>query len=120
MNARSKKTENKSYGPFSGTASKELDFDLTETIFESVPAALYEHVKLRVQQNLRCMETRDFCQPEGLVGAACWNEFDDDEKRMAAMCIGHLCQTGAVPLRAYDFGLTPPKGYGCLRSDQTV
>ena len=120
MNARTKKSVNKSYGPFSGTASKMLAFDLTETIFESVPAALYEHVKLRVEQNLRCLETHDHVQPEKLVGEDCWNEFDDEEKRMAEICIGYLCQSGAVPLRAYDFGLTPPLGYGFPQSDKTV
>ena len=91
MNARAKKSGNKSYGPFSGTASKTLAFDFTEAIFAFVPAALYEHVKLRVEQNLRCLETHGHIQPKELVGADCWNEFDDEEKRMAEICIGYLC-----------------------------
>lgn len=111
MNVRSKQSKTKSYGPFSGTASKELAFSLTETVFESVPAALYEHVKLRAEQNLRCMDSDGSFKTEDFVGADCWNEFDDEEKRMAAMCIGHLHQTGALPIDSSEFGLIPPKFY---------
>jgi len=111
MNARYKKTEPKSYGPFSGTASKELAFNLTETFFERVPAALYEHVKLRVEQNVRCLSSDDYFEPADLVGADCWNEFDDEEKRMAAMCIGHLYITGSLPLDSSGFRLTAPDSY---------
>lgn len=111
MNARYKKTEPKNYGPFSGTASKTLAFDLTETIWESVPAALYEHVKLRTEQNLRCLDSDGYFAPEDLVGADCWNEFDDAEKRMAAMCIGHLSHIGVLPICSSGFELIPPGSY---------
>lgn len=120
MNSRSKKTENKSYGPFSGKASKTLAFDLTETIFESVPAALYEHVKLRAEQNVRCLDSDGSFLIEDVVGAACWNELDAEEKRMAALCIGHLHQTGALPVDSSGFELIPPKYYYLRQSAGTV
>lgn len=116
MNSHSKKTEPKSYGPFSGTASKELAFDLTETFFELVPAALYEHVKLRVEQNVRCLRNDDYYLPETLVGADCWNEFNEEEKRTAEICIAHLCHSGAVRLGSSGFGLTPPMSYDLIGS----
>ncbi len=120
MNSRSMKSETKSYGPFSGKASKELAFDLTETIFHSVPAALYEHVKLRAEQNLRCLESDGSFVIEDVVGADCWSELDAEEKRMAAMCIGHLHQTGALPVDSSGFELTPPKYYYVRQSGETV
>lgn len=120
MNSRSMKSETKSYGPFSGRASKELAFDLTETISECVPAALYEHVKLRAEQNSRCLDSDGAFLIEDIVGADCWNELDAEEKRMAAMCIGHLHQTGALPVDSSGFELIPPKYYYVRQSDGTV
>jgi hypothetical protein len=103
--------ETKSYGPFSGKATKTLTFNLTEAVTESVPSALYEHVKLRVEQNVRCLASRDYFDPKDLVGADCWDEFDAEDKRMAAICIGHLYLTGALTICASGFGLTPPTTY---------
>lgn len=111
MNKRNKEAKNKSYGPFSGTASRTLAFDLTQTIWEEVPAALYEHVKLRAEQNVRCLSNQSYLKAEDLIGADCWDEFDAEEKRMAGVCIGHLYQSGALPLAATEFGLTPPTFY---------
>lgn len=117
MNTRSKKTERNSYGPFSGRATKELTFNLKETISESVPAALYEHVKLRAEQNARCMDSDGCFKTEDFVGADCWDEFDEDEKRMAAMCIGHLYQSGALPVDSSGFEMIPPTYYYPKRNE---
>jgi len=102
---------NKTYGPFSGSAVKDLEFTLKETICETVSAALYEYVKLRVEQNVRCLASNDYFNIEDLVGADCWAELDDDDKSNAALCIGYLYLSGSLPLCDSGFGLIPPQGY---------
>ena len=103
--------EKKTYGPFSGSALKHLEFTLKETISETVSAALYEYVKLRVEQNVRCLDSNDYFDIEDLVGADCWAELDDEDKSNAALCIGHLYLNGSLPLCDSGFGLTPPEYY---------
>lgn len=112
------KTEAKIYGQFSGKAKKELIFDLTKSIYQSVPAALYEYVKWRAEQNLRCLPANDYFSLEDLVGAACWTDFDEKEKRLAALCIGHLYQTGVLAIDSSGFGLIPPDCYYFSISDE--
>lgn len=103
--------QKKTYGPFSGSAVKDLEFTLKEPIFQTVSAALYEYVKLRVEQNIRCLASNEYFDIEDLVGADCWAELDDKDKRDAALCIGYLCLNGSLPLGSFGFGLIPPQHY---------
>ena len=99
------------YGPFSGSASRELTFKLEVSHAESVPAAFYEYVKLRAEQNVRCVYQRSYFPIVELVGVDSWTSFSQDEKHMAEICIAHLCQTGTLPLGSSGFGLSYPEFY---------
>jgi hypothetical protein len=76
-----------------------------------VPAALYEYVKLQAEQNVRCLNEETYFQAKDLIGAAGWNAFSDDERGMAALCIAHFYQSGALLLGSSGFGLTYPDCY---------
>ena len=104
-------TTTMTYGQFSGPALKELTFELTVSQSESVPAALYEYVKLRAQQNVRCLNPRSYFQAKDLIGLDGWHAFGDDARHMAEVCIAHLYQSGALLLGSSGFGLTYPDIY---------
>lgn len=103
--------EKKTYGPFSGAAVKHLEFTLKEPIGETVSAALFEYVKLRAEQNIRCLASNEYFEIEDLIGADCWAELDDNDKSNAAMCIGYLYLSGSLPLYGSGFSLIPPQSY---------
>ncbi len=100
------------HGPFFGSAVRELTFDVNVVESISVPAALYEYVKLQVEQNVKCLASRDYTDPERLVGIHSWSGLTDAERDMAKACVGHLCQSGALPLWTVGFGLKYPEIYG--------
>ena len=88
----------KTYGPFSGSAMKTLNVTLTEPISLTVHKALFENVKLRVTQKVRCMSGYDLFELEELIGADFWAELDDSEKHLAGLCVGYLVYKGELPL----------------------
>ncbi len=99
------------YGPYSGSALRELAFELEVSHAESVPAAFYEYVKLRAEQNVRCVYQRSYFPIVELVGADSWASFSEEEKHMAEICVAHLFQTGSLPLGSSGFGLSFPEFY---------
>jgi len=109
--ARLPAEETMTYGQFSGPALKELNFQVAVSHIEEVPAALYEYVKLQAEQNVRCLDEKRYFRAEDLIGAAGWNAFSDDERSMAALCIAHIYQSGALLLGSSGFGLTYPASY---------
>ena len=101
-----------SCGPFFGTAVIKLSFDVKVSTSISVPAALYEYVKLQGDQHTKCLAPHDYSDLERLLGADFWSELSDAEREMAKACVGHLCQSGALPLWTTGFGLKYPEIYG--------
>ena len=109
--ARRPAEETMTYGQFSGPGLKALNFQVAVSRIEDVPAALYEYVKLQAERNVRCMDEKRYFRAEDLIGAAAWNAFSDDERAMAALCIAHIYQSGALLLGSSGFGLTYPASY---------
>jgi len=81
-----------SCGAFFGTAVIELSFDVKVSTSISVPAALYEYVKLQGDQHTKCLAPHDYSDPERLLGAV-WSELSDAEKEMAKACV-NLAELG--------------------------
>jgi hypothetical protein len=93
------------YGPFSGSAVRELRFDVKVSTSIPVPAALYEFVKLQADQNSRCLAPHAYIATEVLVGLDFWCGLSVAERDMANACVSHLCQSGALPLETSGVGL---------------
>lgn len=106
----------KTYGPFSGSAVRVLRFDVK--VFESisVPAALYEYVKLHANQSSKCLASHDVIRVDYLVGEHFWSGLSDAEKDMAKACVSHLCRSGALPVDRAGFGLKYPEFY-CFETE---
>jgi hypothetical protein len=109
----------KTYGPFSGSAMKTLNANLKKSISLTVHAALFENVKLRVKQKVRCMSVYDLFDLDELLGADFWAELDDAEKNLAGMCVGYLVLNGELPLHGNGFNLVPQGSYHLAHDKKT-
>ena len=90
---------------------KTLNVIQKESFSLIVHAALFENVKLRVTQKVKCMSGYDLFDLEELIGADFWADLDDKEKNLAGMCVGYLVHKGQLPLHGGGFYLMPQNSY---------
>ena len=119
MKHYSKDPVQKTYGPFAGSAMNTLNATFKESISLTVHAALFENVKLRVKQKVRCMGDYDLFDLEKLIGTDFWAELDDAEKNLAGMCVGYLVLNGELPLHGNGFNLVPQESYHLAYDEKT-
>ena len=111
MKIHSQKIQPRGFARTGPASPRKLSLQVTVTDRVSVSSAFYAELKTQIEHNIAYLHNFERLVPEDLIGLELWCEFGQAEKRMARICIAHLSQTGALPIRALEFDLEYPEFY---------
>jgi len=77
----------------------------------TIPAALYNAIRLQVEEIIPAMERGVEYTLEMLCGDAFWQTLTDGERRMAGRCLAHMVANKRLPLRFVGCPHEHPKKY---------